>query len=103
MRAIPPKLKTEILADPFYKVCIRDNKECRGRIEWEHAFVYAGRQINEKWAIVPVCTYHHREEGLVKNFNRWVAINRATKEDFKKYPKFDWIKLKNNLNKLYGK
>lgn len=84
--------------DPYYQVCARKNGECQGRITWEHAFIYAGKQINEKWAIIPLCVYHHLGEGLVKNENQRIALARATPEDLAKYPNFDWEKRRNYLN-----
>jgi hypothetical protein len=65
--------------DPFMKRCIYDNEECDGRVEFEHALIYAGKQVVEWWSIVPVCTYHHRGKGLIKEFNQAVAFGRAWK------------------------
>lgn len=76
--------------DPYMKVCARRNWECQGRITWEHAFIYAGRQINERWAIIPLCEYHHLGKGMDKRVNEQIAISRATKEDLQKYPKRNW-------------
>ncbi len=84
--------------DPYYQICARKNSECQGRITWEHAFIYAGKQINEKWAIIPLCVYHHLGEGLVKNENQRIALERATPEDLAKYPNFDWKKRRNYVN-----
>lgn len=76
--------------DLYYKHCARANFDCSGRITWEHAFIYAGKQINEKWAIIPLCVYHHLGEGLDKHENQRIALRRATEEDLAKYPKKDW-------------
>jgi len=97
MRKIPQWLKEEILVDTYYKVCCRKNKDCKGRITWEHVFIYAGRQINEKWNIIPLCAYHHSVDefqdgdGLNKRINEYIAISRATPEDLAKYPKRNWL------------
>lgn len=90
MRPIPPKLRKQLAEDPKMKVCARNGWDCAGRITWEHAFIYAGRQINEAWAIVPLCEYHHLGKGLNKKLNRQIAISQATPEDLQKYPKKDW-------------
>lgn len=90
MRPIPEKLRNELANDKFYKVCARYDNDCSGRITWEHAFLYAGRQVNERWAIIPLCWYHHLGEGLNKKINRKIALSRASKEDLKKYPKNTW-------------
>jgi hypothetical protein len=87
MRPIPEKLKKEMSEDAFMKRCARESIDCNGRITWEHAFTYAGRQINEKWAIIPLCVYHHLGKGLNKEKNRIIAIQRASPMDLAKYPK----------------
>ncbi len=90
MRPIPLKLREEMSNDPYYKRCARANSECNGRITWEHAFTYAGRQVNEKWAIIPLCWYHHLGAGLVKIKNQIIAAARATLEDREKYDRLNW-------------
>lgn len=90
MRKIPIKLRNQIANDPFMKVCSRKDENCQGRITWEHAFIYAGKQINEKWAIIPLCEYHHLGKGLDKRENEKIAISRATKQDLAKYNKRNW-------------
>jgi hypothetical protein len=99
LRPIPAKLKRQLEADPYYKTCARWREGgCEGRITWEHAFIYAGHQINEKWAIIPLCEHHHLGPGLNKQINQKIALARATAEDFKKYPKFDWRQMKKFLS-----
>ena len=93
MSHIPPKLLQLILADPYYKQCARARgagSECAGRITFEHAMMYAGSQIQEKWAIIPLCVWHHLEDGLDKSWNIKTAMSRATPEDKKKYPRLRW-------------
>lgn len=98
MRPISKKLKFEIQGDPYYDKCARAKEGgCDGRITWEHAFIYAGKQINEKWAIIPLCRYHHLGDGLDKRKNQLIALQRATPEDLAKYPKTDWEQLKKSL------
>ena len=108
MRFIPENLKEKISSDPSMKLCIHFNKDCRdefgnrpGRAEWEHAFIYAGKQINERWAIIGVCWYHHRGPGLNKAYNQYRCLIRMTDEEMseaiKKYPNVDWISLRNRL------
>lgn len=99
MRPIPEKLKREMAADPFYKVCARaKDGGCQGRITWEHAFIYAGRQVNERWAIIPLCWHHHLGEGLDKNVNKRISLARATDEDLAKYPRAPWAQIKKSLS-----
>lgn len=88
MRPIPAKLKRELAALP--QVCARAGPDCSGRITWEHAVIYAGRQVNEKWAILFLCWYHHLGAGLNKTWNIRTAMQRAKEEDRKKYPRLRW-------------
>jgi hypothetical protein len=89
-------------SDPYYGTCARSGSDCRGRITWEHAFTYAGKQINEKWSIIPLCVYHHLGLGLDKRVNEQIAVARATKGDLKKYPRKDWAKyLNNSMPQIY--
>ena len=108
MRPIPKKLLQEIKEDPFYQKCIRHKElTCGGRITFEHALIYAGKQVNEKFAILPVCEKHHavnqfQDRGyLDKRLHEWVALNRMTEEDEIKYPKVNWKQKREHLNKIY--
>lgn len=94
--SIPPKLKAELLASSWYKTCARKCGDCDGRITFEHAIIYGGRQVNKKWAIIPLCEYHHSvglyQDGgdLNKEINEYIAISRMTGEDMREYPRFNW-------------
>lgn len=108
MRPIPIKMRTEMSKDKFMARCVCRNLgggfDCSGKVEWEHAFLYAGKQINEPWAIVPVCTYHHRGKGLNKEFNQYQAIIRADIDDLcRRMPKKDWQQIYNYLTSKYEK
>lgn len=92
MSRIPFKILIKILADPFYKNCARQGEDCSGRITFEHAILYAGKQVQEVWAIIPLCWYHHLGEGLNKRWNIDFAMSRATEEDKQKYPRLKWLK-----------
>lgn len=102
MRPIPKTLKDDIASDPYYKHCARRSGECEGRITWEHAWIYAGRQINEKWTIIPLCWYHHLGSGLNKEVNQYLSIVRASENDLRKYPKGDWHQKRRYLVGKYG-
>lgn len=68
-----------------------DRKNCSGRITWEHVWIYAGKQINEEWAIIALCEYHHLGKGLDKDWNRYVSLRLAEGVDkTEKYPRKDW-------------
>lgn len=110
MRPIPSKLRQEMAVDPFYLRCARASEgTCDGRITWEHAIIFAGRQLNEKWAIIPLCEYHYGvgkylDGGdLNKEKNRWIALNRATREELNRISKArDYISYRDQLNEKYG-
>lgn len=70
----------------------------------EHALIYAGRQVDEAWAIIPLCWRHHLGELLVKGVNILFALRRATDADLDKYPKAKarWIQLRAHLEGQYG-
>ena len=96
MRKISPHIKRAIDSDPYFKVCARFDGDCDGRITIEHAFIYAGRQVDELWAMLPLCTYHHavneHQDGgdLNKEINEYLCLCRATMGDLMFYPKTNW-------------
>lgn len=96
MRPISPKHKKIIASDPYYRVCARKNEECAGRISIDHVFLYANKQIDELFNLLPVCSYHHGIEeyanckGQDKTINQTLALQRATRQDIEKYPRLMW-------------
>lgn len=91
MNNIPPALREDMAADRFYHHCARQEllhdhvcqgDPIRGRwgrmVEWEHALVVAGKQLQKRFAIVPLCWYAHRGPGQNKSISVWIALNRAT-------------------------
>lgn len=81
---------------------------CDGRSTMEHVFTYAGRQINDKWAIIRLCELTHSVgkfalDGILdKNINQWIALGHATDADLKKYPRINWKILTQFLRSRYG-
>lgn len=107
------KLRKKLAANPFYKRCARnealDDHQCQpdprtGRmIEWEHALIHAGCQVQLEFAIVPLCWWAHRGPGLVKEKNIWIALNRATDNEIVSISKAqDYFQYRAFLNKKYG-
>jgi len=106
---IPKKMREEMANDDYYKFCARLNEgNCSGRITFEHALIYAGKQIQEKFAILPICEYHHSigkhmDDGdLNKSLHHYLAISRMTTQDKIKYPKRDWDSDLELLEKKHG-
>jgi len=106
---IPKPLLKEILDDTYYKKCVRHKEgSCKGRITFEHTHIYGGKQIQEKWAIIPLCAFHHgvgvyQDKGdLKKELGQWIALTRATDEELERISKaIDYKARKNYLNDKY--
>ena len=79
MRIIPEKLRQQLASDPFMTNCIYTNSPL---VTWEHALIYSGKQINERFAIVP-CEqkFNNDAHGKTKRFNKWVAYWRLFLSD----------------------
>ena len=114
MRTMPMKLRRECENDPAYSRCARQealhDHICQPRpsdgqlIEWEHAIIFAGKQVNEKWAIVPLCWYVHSGPGLVKEINVWLALNQAKDSELDAVSKvLKYVLKRKKLNQKYGK
>lgn len=112
---IPLKLRSELANLPEYKTCMlygHQEHTCEGRITWEHAVIYAGKKIQEKWAIIALCAKGHAVDEFMdagtlnKDVNIWIAFNRATDEELKKYSsasiQFTKLREKARLNSIYG-
>lgn len=103
MRPIPLKMRAGLAAEPRMTKCALVGLEfgkCEGKIEWDHVFIYAGKQINEKWALIAVCSKHHYEKNgnqLLKESIARKSLNLATDEDLQKYPRKNWLQIKRSL------
>lgn len=88
-------MRMELDQDPFMHRCIIYD-DCEGRIEWNHAFTYAGRRRNVLWGILPMCSKHHRQEARYRALMREIMLDRiihfnAQKEVRETYPKFKLV------------
>lgn len=113
MRRISTRVRNRIDANPEYKGCmLRAYKGhvCGGRKNTrEHALIFAGRQVDEVWAIISCCAAGQEVDRfqdahtMDKSLNKWVALNRATDEELKAYSKaIDLIRERARLNAIYG-
>lgn len=111
MSVMGKKLRQAVEDDSLKDYCTLSGQfghVCEGRITREHAMYYAGKKIQERWALVFLCAGGHGVDGYErstpKDMAEWVALNQATAEDFKrfprKFPSFEHEKLR--LNKKYG-
>jgi hypothetical protein len=104
MRPIPLKMRQIIDGDLFFKRCLI----CGRLPEINHNFEYADRQINEIWALTPLCERDHRKSNICYHLNNTTremvdlcALMRATKADFAKYPRRKWNDELNYLQRHY--
>lgn len=112
MNVIPKKLRSELAGDPYYKSCSRaglHGHECAGRITWEHAMYFAGKQINKRWCIIPLCAKAHNVDewqdrgDMNKSINEWIALNRASQEEILEVSKSrDYFLHRGFLNRRFG-
>lgn len=111
MTPIPQKVRKEIANDPSYKLCKLKGLHghvCGGRITMEHALIYAGKQIQEKWAIISICAsgqevdFFQDAHTMKKELNVWIALNQATTDDLARFPKASYRFQRDNLNAKYG-
>ncbi len=94
---IPKAMREQLADDPFMTDCIIA-AGCSGRIEWHHAFNYAGKRQNELWAILPLCKFHHSKAGTSAINTICKMTMRMRIQHFKdmsfatKYPRSDFLK-----------
>lgn len=113
---MPKKLREDLAAEPFYHSCARaaalHDHECQRDplrpnkpVDWEHALIYAGRQVQKRFAIIPICWWAHRGPGLNKEINIWIALNRATEDELLELSHKggrDYFRYRAFLNARYG-
>lgn len=91
--------------DIFYKTCCIKNHECSGRIEWHHNLIYAGQRVNEIFAILPVCQYHHfleKRKDIAEHLD-YIMLCKATDEQLIAISKaINYLELKKRLSLKYG-
>ena len=107
MNKIPKKLKDTISLDPFYKrCCLTGEKGTRSDpIQWHHNMIFAGKQVQARFAILPVLESIHKIANRkdIKERLDWVMVNRMSDEDLWLYGKgVDWIHRKEYLNGKFG-
>jgi len=90
---IPENIREVLANDPWMRQCclaIRLDSTCDGPIQWHHHFRPAGKRVNEKYAILPLCTKHHRQEAKYTKALNLLVRQRALHfgENIKdKYPR----------------
>jgi hypothetical protein len=110
MRKLTEQAKEQIDNDPFYKVCARHKDgNCAGRITIEHALIFAHKQVDLPFALIPLCEFHHSVNkyqdcgDLNKEKNEWIALSRATEQEITQISKaVDYKQKLKYLNNKYG-
>lgn len=73
------------------------------KLEWHHVWIYAGRQIDEPWAILAACKGHHdmvNKDRAIKQAFEHASLLLATEEDLARYPRKNWDQIKKVLGIL---
>lgn len=111
MRPLSYRVRKEVNTNRFYKTCVITgwtDEDCKKSglkvyISIEHALEYAGKQMDEPWAVVGLrsdlnTSYMPLD---IKEKCRIVCLIRSTPEDLRKYPKKDWNQIKKYLFNKY--
>jgi len=105
MTKIPKKLREEMSVDPWYSRCCRCGDP--RNVQWHHVFIFKGRQVQGRWAIVPACEDCHtkvKEDRNVKEFFEWIALGRGTESELKEISKvINYFRIKMLLDKKFVK
>jgi hypothetical protein len=70
---------------------------------WHHVWIYAGKQINEIWAILCGCDGHHdmvKTNKKVKEAFERRSLEIVTSEELTKYPNKNWQQLYKYLSEI---
>jgi len=95
---IPLKLREELEQDPFYKTCCLTQRT-DGKIDWHHNMEWKGKNLQKKFAILPVHNdlhqYHRKITSRVKELLNRIMVARMTEEELDYYSKvIDYRKYK---------
>ena len=67
--------------------------DCSGtNIEWHHALQVRGRQLQEEYALIALCTFHHRGNGKNDELARYIAYRYATDADLRKLKRYEALR-----------
>lgn len=99
---IPLDLRAQLEADPYYKHCAI-SLVMGPKIDWHHNLIYAGRQVQARFCIIPLSNVVHEEIVFHKEEVDWIMVNRATDEELVHYSKvIDYLRMRDVLNQKYG-
>jgi len=88
--------------DSFYKQCCITGRT-NEKIDWHHNLIFAGKQVNEKFCILPLAKSIHDNITEWKEKCDWIMLNRASNEELLKYSKaINLFARRKYLNQIYG-
>ena len=103
MRPIPPKLKDNMSSDPYYKKCCVTGSTSE-KIDFHHNLIFGGRQVNEKFCILPLAKSIHDNIVKYKEICDWIMWSRANEDEIRRYSKANnYIRTRDILIGKYGK
>lgn len=109
-----PALRRDIGIDPEYARCaaigIPEHPFCGGRITRSHDAKCAGKKVQRRWAINPICALGHgvdeyQDAGthIPERVRLWIALNRASDRELLEFPRANFIGQRELLNREFGK
>ena len=102
MRKIPPSLREEMENDPFYKRCCITFTSSE-KIDWHHNLIFGGKQVNEKFCILPLAKSIHDNIVKYKEQCDWIMWSRASDEEIRRYSKAEnYFAKRDKLVAKYG-
>ena len=102
MRPIPPKLKDDMASDQYYKKCCITGSTSE-KIDWHHNLIFGGKQVNEKFCILPLAKSIHDKIVKYKEICDWIMWSRATDEEIRRYSKAEnYFAKRDKLVAKYG-
>lgn len=88
--SIPIKLREELSKDPYYKKCCLTGRT-DGKIDWHHNLEWQGKNLQEKFAILPVHNdihqYHRGITSEVKLQLNKIMASRMSEAELDYYSK----------------
>lgn len=83
--------------DPFYSRCCITGSTSE-KIDWHHNLIFAGKQVNEKFCILPLAHSIHRDIVKYKKQCDEIMLRRATYEELARYSKaINYVQMKRDL------
>lgn len=104
MNNMPPKLREDCANDSFYERCCVTG--VRGDIEWHHNLIDGGKQVQEKFCLLPVAkAVHERADRTeVREILDWIMLNRASFDEIRRHSKARNLAYRRDmLNKKFGR